>query len=407
MNPINSVSPELPATPSVAENSGIPSVNRTHGLSKNTTYIGFGVIFIAGLFYILSAVNGKPPAPANSGKTATKEEFTDMAALVKPVQPQAPASAVSLGSGNLSTGTSATASTVPNIAAGPLNVSPIGLQGGRNAPVPVPVAVAAVKPVAGWIDRKMEGVLLLSGDKSGSASSARPATAVLTPMMASPESTPFKPTASSTPKDKDRSEVASLLGDRNFLITKGTSLDCALETALDSTLPGITTCRTTRDVYSDNGQVLLLDRGTQLVGEYQGGMKQGQARVYVLWTRAKTPNGVIISLNSPGIDPLGRSGFDGYVDNHFMERFGAAILMSFMKDSVGLLANKSSGGTGTTNLYGNSAAGGEKVIEKILDASANIPPTLMKNQGEHIQVMVAKDLDFSTVYGLQAKPKIM
>ena len=199
--------------------------------------------------------------------------------------------------------------------------------------------------------------------------------------------------------------AAALLGNRDFLLAKGSSLDCALETALNSSVPGMATCRLTRDIYSDNGKVLLLDRGSQLVGEYQGGMRNGQKRMALLWTRAKTPNGVIVRLDSPGTDALGRGGVTGHVDNHFWERFGAAILTSLVSDGIKVIFDnqRSDRGGNSTNIFMESSDAGAKVVEQMLAQSANIPPTLVVNQGTHVSVLVARDLDFSDVYSLKVR----
>lgn len=266
------------------------------------------------------------------------------------------------------------------------------------------------KPALHWTDRKLAGDLIVneSGGRSGGVEARRGGQV---PDYSKIQSQGSGNLSLKGDSQKDGLSVrltptdmvgvsASILPDRNFIITKGTSLDCALETAIDTTLPGIITCRLTRDVYSDNGQVLLMDRGTQLVGEQQGNVKRGQARVFALWSRAKTPNGVIINLNSPGADALGRSGLEGWVDNHFADRFGAAILMSFIQTSLDVIADKNSGNYEGAYVNEASDQTGE-IVSKILDSTINIPPTIIKNQGDHINIMVARDLDFSGVYGLE------
>lgn len=196
---------------------------------------------------------------------------------------------------------------------------------------------------------------------------------------------------------------AGLLVDRDLFITRGTFLNCALETAISSDVPGMTSCRLTRDVYSTSGNVLLLERGSRITGQYQGGLRRGQARIFVLWNRIETPTGVIVNLDSPGTDALGRSGHSGYIDTHFWERFGGAILLSLIDDFGTALANTTRSDNGDTIQFSSTSGAAQDAMATAVEDSINIPPTLNKNQGEHINIFVARDLDFRGVYELRAQ----
>jgi len=192
---------------------------------------------------------------------------------------------------------------------------------------------------------------------------------------------------------------AQVLPTQRLLLAKGAFIDCTLETAIDSTLPGMTTCVMATDTFGVDGQVVLLERGTKLIGETRGQVQQGSARVFVLWTEARTPAGVMVPLASPGADELGRSGLPGAVNNHFWERFGAAMLVSVIDGAVEGALQSSRGGSGTVIV---DPAASQGVLTEVLKGTVNIPPTVVKHQGDRIQVLVARDLDFRSVYELRS-----
>jgi len=190
---------------------------------------------------------------------------------------------------------------------------------------------------------------------------------------------------------------AQVLPTQRLLLPKGAFIDCTLETAIDSTLPGMTTCIMATDSFGADGQVVLLERGTKLIGETRGQVQQGSARVFVVWTEARTPQGVIVPLASPGTDELGRSGLPGAANNHFWQRFGAAMLVSVIDGAVEGAVQAARGNDGTVIVNPSASQG---VLTEVLKGTVGIPPTVVKRQGDRIQVLVARDLDFRSVYEL-------
>lgn len=250
----------------------------------------------------------------------------------------------------------------------------------RGAHMPAPAAPAAsVMPATG-------GYPAGSGPRAGNTSAARGGdSGGVTNLLQ---------------RDVAAAVRAQVLPTRRLLLPKGAFIDCTLETAIDSTLPGMTTCITAIDTFGADGKVVLLERGTKLVGETRGQARHGAARVFVVWTEARTPTGVVVALDSPGTDELGRSGLPGKVERHFWDRFGAAILIS-MIDGATQAAVQSAGSGNATVIYNPSSS--RDILTEVLRGTIDIPPTITKAQGERIQVLVARDLDFSTVYELRVR----
>ena len=197
---------------------------------------------------------------------------------------------------------------------------------------------------------------------------------------------------------------AARIGDLNLLLPKGHTIDCGMSMRIISSLAGQASCVVTQNVYSANGKVVLIERGSEAVGEYRSGASIGQKRLFVLWDRIITPAGVVINLDSPGADELGSTGLTGKVDNHWWERIGSAFLLSTIQDALQYeVAEEQAKSGGSTLVLSNTAQTGNSMAEKVLDTTINIPPTIYKNQGDRAVIYVARDLDFSNVYRLRPR----
>ncbi|KGK66401.1 hypothetical protein NB99_08865 [Xanthomonas citri pv. fuscans] len=385
----------------------IPSINA----AKRKSGRGLGIGLLS-LFAVAGAVGAyswwaksrrgaeteaPPKAEAQATASSTKREF----GVTPPVPPAPPPELDTAPDGDLAE--------VPPIEA---------VEGGqRSGATPGPRTVSEAQGAAAAtlpparVDKSRSGMMVGGAESSaGVVSGVNAAITGLDPRVAA-----MVKTAGTPAPEGDQGGMSDLLAgtatvsreavalpNRNYLLAKGTMIECGLRPRIDTTVPGQVVCMTTRNIYSDNGKVVLIERGSLVEGEYTGGLQQGQNRIFVLWTRVRTPSGIAIGLDSPGTDQLGASGLSGKVNNHFWKRFGAAMLMSIVDDAAAFAANRNSNSATTVNL-GNTQDAASDMAAKVLETTANIPPTLYKRQGDRINIIVARDLNFGEVYDLRTQ----
>ncbi|MEJ7745462.1 MAG: TrbI/VirB10 family protein [Luteimonas sp.] len=197
---------------------------------------------------------------------------------------------------------------------------------------------------------------------------------------------------------------AQFINNPDALLVRGTYLRCVLETRIITDVPGFTSCILTEPTYSINGRRLLLPKGSKIYGRYNNTDPE-KPRIAVVWDRITTPNGIDVSMASPGVDGLGSAGYRGDYDAHWASRITSALLISLISDAF-KYAGAEYGPTTTSISNGiitqapfesNTARTMERLANQALDRTARRPATVTINQGTVVNVYVAKDVDFSSV----------
>ncbi len=196
----------------------------------------------------------------------------------------------------------------------------------------------------------------------------------------------------------------------DFLLPKGSYIGCSLDTRFVSSLSGSTSCTVSQNIYSSNGNVLLIEKGSKLFGTFKGGdASDGTSRYFVIWQEIRTPNHLRIPINSGASDELGGAGLEGEIDHKWMMRFGSSILLSAVDDVFNVLAWKltnKDGGSNSGNQIDyseNTRDNASNMANIALEKFINIKPTVYKQHGDLVGAYVNRDIDFSKVYKLSKK----
>ncbi len=187
---------------------------------------------------------------------------------------------------------------------------------------------------------------------------------------------------------------ARLLPPRSrFEVLAGAVISAALQTELNSDLPGRVIAHVTAPVFdSVTGQHLLIPQGARLIGAYDNATNYGDRRLLLVWQRLILPNGWSINLDGmQASDAAGASGLRDRVDNH-LDRLAAATLLSGVISVVANQAEDNEAGTLAQSVGDAAAQQAAATGGRIVDRELAIRPTLRVRAGAPVRVLVTRDI---------------
>jgi type IV secretory pathway VirB10-like protein len=181
-------------------------------------------------------------------------------------------------------------------------------------------------------------------------------------------------------------------------VHEGTAIEVAMLTAVSSDLPGPCRAQVVRDVFdSATGSVRVIPAGARLICTYNAEVVQGQDKVFMAFTRLIYPSGASVALTAfEGADGVGAIGGPAEVNTRFWRVFGSSLLIA----AVTHLAerDRSSNGSAGTTINVNTAASNvaasalADTAKASLQRNLNIKPELRLRPGDHLRVVVNRDM---------------
>jgi type IV secretion system protein TrbI len=198
-----------------------------------------------------------------------------------------------------------------------------------------------------------------------------------------------------TPHKRTNSNFNQAIG-KDYVVFEGTVLETALVTRLNGEFSGPIICMLTNNIYSHDGQHLLIPAGAKVLGETKRVEGFGQTRLAVAFHRLIMPDGYSLDLDQfKGLNKIGETGLKDQINHHYLQIFGASV-------AVGAIAGLAEAGTNTssvglpqttTDAYRQGVAASlAQSSTHILDRFLNLLPTITIREGHRVKVYLIEDI---------------
>jgi type IV secretion system protein VirB10 len=152
-------------------------------------------------------------------------------------------------------------------------------------------------------------------------------------------------------------------------------------------------CQFTTNVYSRDGQHLLIPQGSRILGEAHKVEAFGQNRLAVYFHRLIMPDGSWITLDQfQGLNQIGETGLSDEINHHYLQVFGVSL-------AIGAIAGLGQANTRTGFDQSGVEAYQQGVTTslsqsslRILDRYLNVLPTITIREGLRVKVLLSGDL---------------
>ncbi|QRM34970.1 TrbI/VirB10 family protein [Microvirga sp. VF16] len=210
------------------------------------------------------------------------------------------------------------------------------------------------------------------------------------------ESIGYKRNSSSYPVDMSR------------VVTMDKPIPAVIKIPIDTRNASRAVATVERDIYGGDGRLVVIERGSTLIGTVEAIGSTGEEKVAIAWERLVRPDGAAFAFQATSGDAMGRASIPAHMDNRWFERFGTTMLMSALNVGVTLGLNGSQTvvtsvspyGAGSANI-GQDARGiatqqfredTQPLIQQFTEEQLALPPIRTVPAGTRITVFPSTDL---------------